>query len=168
MSQPTPPPPDIGTQLDSSPTPAPGWRGRTSHRLRVNRRLRSKASHLAPPQSPGEIGRLGGYRILRILGEGGMGMVYEGEDLVLKRRVAVKVMRPEIAAEADAKGRFLREAQATAALHDDYIVTIHQVGEERGVPFLVMPLLAGESLHSRLKKGRLTIAEAVRVGRQTA
>jgi hypothetical protein len=109
---------------------------------------------LAPAQFPDEIGRLGDYRVLRVVGSGGMAVVFEAEDPRLRRRVAMKVMKPEIAASPDARERFLREAQSVAALQHDHVIAIHQVAEDRGVPFFVMPLLAGESLYSRLKRSR--------------
>ncbi len=115
---------------------------------------------LAPPQQPGELGRLGPYRILKVLGEGGMGLVFQAEDPQLKRLVALKVMKPALAASATARQRFLREAQAMAALEHDHIVTIHHVGEERGVPFLTMQLLRGETLDERLKEEGETPAES--------
>jgi len=105
---------------------------------------------LSPAEGPGELGRLGGYRVLWVLGAGGMGVVFEAEDPQLKRRVALKVMKPALAASDSARQRFLREAQATAALEHDHIVSIYQVGQDRGVPFLAMPLLKGETLEDRL------------------
>jgi serine/threonine protein kinase len=124
---------------------------------------------LAAPQQPDELGRLGGYRVLRLLGTGGMGMVFEAEDPVLKRRVALKVMQPDVALRPASRQRFLREAQLAAALEHEHVVAIHQVGEERGVLFLAMPLLAGEALEDRLQREqRLPVAEAVRIGRQVA
>lgn len=122
----------------------------------------------SPPQQPDELGRLGGYRILRLLGEGGMGMVFEAEDLGLGRRVAIKVLRPgEI--EASQRKRFLQEAQLAASLVSDHIVTIHQVGEDEGRLFIVMQLLRGESLEDRLKReGWLPLAEALRIAREAA
>src|SRR5262249_47571358 len=82
--------------------------------------------------------------------------------------VAIKVMRPGLGG-ADARRRFLREARAAAALTHDNIVTIHHVGEEHGVPFLVMPLLEGETLGTRLQRdGRLALAETLRIGREIA
>src|SRR4051812_11810776 len=71
---------------------------------------------LAPPEGPGEIGRLGGYRVIKVLGAGGMGVVYQAEDPQLKRPVALKVMKPVLAANEAAAARFIREAQAMAAL----------------------------------------------------
>jgi WD40 repeat protein/serine/threonine protein kinase len=124
---------------------------------------------LAPPEEPGEIGRLGTYRVLRILGTGGMGLVLLAEDPHLLRHVAIKMMRPGLPGGADARRRFLREARACAALTHDHIVTIHHVGEERGAPFLVMPLLEGETLGQRLQReGRLPLAEILRIGREVA
>ncbi len=124
---------------------------------------------LAPAQGAGEIGRLGPYRVLKVLGSGGMGMVLQAEDPMLKRTVALKVMRPELAAAPDARERFLREAQATAAIEHPHIIHVYQVGEDRGVPFLAMPFLKGEPLDERLRREpRLPVAEAVSLGRQIA
>src|SRR5271170_6392418 len=109
-------------------------------------------SFLGPPQAADEIGRLGPYRILKVLGAGGMGVVFKAEDPSLKRLVAIKAMLPAIAASVSAKKRFLREAQAAAGIKHHHIVTIHQVGEDRGVPFLAMEFLEGEPLDDRLKR----------------
>jgi serine/threonine protein kinase len=124
---------------------------------------------LAPPQSPGELGRLGPYRVLKVLGAGGMGIVFQAEDPQLQRLLALKVMKPSLAISGDARERFLREARAAAAIDHDHIVTIYHVGEDRGVPFLAMPLLRGESLEARLLRcGKPTLAETLRIGRETA
>jgi serine/threonine protein kinase len=124
---------------------------------------------LAPPEGPNELGRLGPYLICRTLGSGAMGIVFEAEDAHLKRRVALKVMNPSLAAHADFHRRFLREAQLAAAIDHEHIVTIYQVGEDRGVPFLAMKLLQGESLEDRLRrKGRLPVPEVLRIGREIA
>lgn len=126
-------------------------------------------SYLAPAQQSDEIGRLGDYRVLQILGRGGMGVVFRAEDPLLKRQVALKVMKPSIAASRSAKERFLREAQCTAAIEHDHIVHIYQVGEDRGVPFIAMPFLRGESLKTRLEReGRLPQSEVVRIGKEVA
>src|SRR5439155_6860294 len=103
-------------------------------------------SFLAPAQRPDELGRLGHYRVLRLLGEGGMGMVFDAEDTVLQRHVALKVLKPKVAQEEEARVRFLREARAAAAINHDNIVTIFEVGEERGLPFFAMEFLKGESV----------------------
>jgi serine/threonine protein kinase len=124
---------------------------------------------LAPPEADDELGRLGKYRILRVLGHGGMGVVYEAEDPRLKRSVAIKAMLPGTAASVTASKRFLLEAQAMAAVEHDHIIRIYQVDEDRGVPFLAMEFLRGESLDRRLaREPRLPIAEVLRIGRQVA
>jgi serine/threonine protein kinase len=124
---------------------------------------------LAPPQAPGEMGRLGPYRVIKILGAGGMGVVFQAEDPRLKRPVAVKAMKPALASSESARARFTREAIATAAIKHDHIVTIYQVGEDRGVPFLAMEFLEGEALDARLRReGALPVAEVVRIGREVA
>src|SRR5262249_42923580 len=90
------------------------------------------------------------------------------EDLQLGRPVALKAMRPSSASEGSRR-RFLREARATAAIEHDNIITIYQVGEHAGIPFLAMQLLQGETLDARLKaRNRLPVAEAIRIGRQLA
>ena len=124
---------------------------------------------LAPPQAADELGRLGPYRVLQVLRAGGMGVVFRAEDPQLQRLVALKAMLPGLAASDSAKQRFLREARAAAAIKHDHIVTIHQVGEDRGVPFLAMEFLEGESLDERLKReSKLPLAEVLRIGREMA
>jgi serine/threonine protein kinase len=124
---------------------------------------------LAPPQGPGEIGRLGPYRVLKVLGAGGMGVVYQAEDPDLRRLVALKAMLPALAASASARERFLREARSAAAIDHDNIVHIYQVGTDRGVPFLAMQFLQGETLDDRLKRSaKITTADVLRIARETA
>src|SRR5688572_24073347 len=86
--------------------------------------------NFAAPAHAGEVGQLGRYRVLQKLGAGGMGAVYLGYDSALERKVALKVMLPQHAANRDARERFLREARAAAKVHSDHVVTIHDVGEE--------------------------------------
>jgi predicted Ser/Thr protein kinase len=124
---------------------------------------------LAPPQKAGELGRLGSYRVLKLLGQGGMGMVFQAEDVQLRRLTALKVMHPHIAVQEQARARFLREARAAAALKHDHVVTIYQVGEERGVPFLAMEFLAGKSLEEWLRPDRqASIQETITIAKQIA
>jgi serine/threonine protein kinase len=108
---------------------------------------------LSAPHAPGELGRLGGYKVTKILGRGGMGMVLAAEDPHLGRSVAIKVMLPTIAAQQEARQRFLLEAKSAAAVEHENIIPIWQVAEDRGVPFLAMPLLNGVSLDEALKMG---------------
>ena len=111
---------------------------------------------------PGLPTSIGGYRILSILGEGGMGRVYLAEDPKLGRQIALKVMRADLAVNPQARERFVREARAVAAIEHDHVIGIFQVGEENGIPFLAMPLLKGETLDARLKRERhLPVPEAV-------
>jgi serine/threonine protein kinase len=127
------------------------------------------SSLLAPAVEPDELGRLGPYRVLGMLGRGGMGVVFLAEDPSLHRKVALKALAPALTSDASARQRFLHEARTAAALEHDHIVTIYQVGEDRGVPFLAMPLLKGETLERRLRReGRLPVAEVLRIGREIA
>lgn len=124
---------------------------------------------LRPPLEPGEMGTLGGYRVVRVLGRGGMGVVLEAIDPGLNRRIALKAMRPALANNLIAKQRFVREAELAASVEHDHIVPIFQIGEDRGVLFLAMPLLRGEPLDAKIKRdGRLTPIEVARYGRQAA
>lgn len=120
----------------------------------------------APPPGLGEIG---GYRIVKQLGQGGMGVVFQAEDPQLRRTVALKVMRGDIAESEQSRARFLREAQAAAKLKHDNIVTIYQVGEDMGVPFLAMEFLQGKSLEEWLRPDRrATVVETLTIGKQIA
>ncbi len=129
----------------------------------------SLTAFLSPPQADDELGRLGKYRILKVLGHGGMGVVFQAEDSLLERQVAIKAMLPTLSASASAGQRFLREAKAMAAVKHDHIVTIYQVDEERGVPFLAMEFLQGEPLDRRLGRDKkLAVPEVLRIGREIA
>lgn len=138
----------------------------------IEARARSaELAFLAPPRGGGEIGWLGRYRVLRLLGSGGMGMVFLAEDATLQRPVALKTLRPETSADPDARERFLREARAAAAVKSPHVVTLYDVGLEGNVSYLAMELLEGESLESRISRTDrqpLHPAEVVRVGRETA
>src|SRR5262249_5046192 len=93
----------------------------------------------------------------------------EAEDVKLRRRVALKVMRPEAASNPQHRERFLREARTAASVHSDHVCPIYQVGEDRGVPFIAMLLLKGEPLDARMKRdGALPLDEVVRIGRGIA
>ena len=124
---------------------------------------------LGPAPRPGVLGTLAQYEVLAVIGQGGMGMVYKALDPALNRLVAVKVMAPQLAAVAAARRRFAREARAAAAVSHEHVVPIYAVDEFRGLPYLVMPFIAGESLQDRLDRcGPLKLPEILRIGRQVA
>jgi len=128
-------------------------------------------SFLTRTNTPGRIGRLGGFEVIRLIGRGGMGVVLHASDPVLQRDVALKILDPQLANNDTARQRFCREARAAASVTDENIVTIHQVDEDAksGLPFLVMQLVVGESLDQRLRRVKtLTVAEAVRLGSQAS
>ena len=95
---------------------------------------------------------LGHYRIVREIGSGGMGEVYLAEDTTLDRQVALKVLPPELADDADRRARFTREARAVAALNHPNIVTVHSVEESGGVHFITMELVKGKTLAELLPR----------------
>src|SRR6476469_5785567 len=110
------------------------------------------------------------FRVLELLGAGGMGVVYRAEDVRLNRSVALKFMLPGYAIDADASARFLREARSVAALDHSNICTVHEVGEsEDGHLFLAMSYYAGETLKDRLTRdGPLSADQAVDIATQIA
>src|SRR5262245_28609899 len=99
--------------------------------------------------------RLGPYEVLDALGAGGMGEVYRARDSRLERTVAIKVLPSHLSSNADLKQRFVREARAISWLQHPHICTLHDVGSQDGVDFLVMEFLEGESLAHRLVRGPL-------------
>lgn len=111
--------------------------------------------------------RVGDYRIKALVGEGAMGQVYLAQDLVLGRRVALKLLR-RAAVERDGVARFLDEARATAAFSHPHIVTLHAVGEHDGRPYLALEYLDGESLRARCSTGPLPERDALRAVRAIA
>lgn len=123
---------------------------------------------MPPASRPGFIGELGGIQILRRIGQGAMGIVFEGLDPKLNRVVAVKVLSPRLATDAEARSRFLREARAVATLTHEHIVAIHAIDELGDLPFLVLQHIPGQSLANRLaERPQLTVDEIVRIGVQT-
>jgi len=110
----------------------------------------------------------GKYKIIEKLGEGGMGVVYKAEDTRLKRTVALKFLPPDLTGDPEAKERFLREAQAAAALSHPNICTIHEIDEEEGKAFIAMEYIEGQSIYERIKKGPLKLDEALNIALQAA
>src|SRR5205823_14433649 len=126
---------------------------------------------LAPSDNPAYLGRLGPYEVIGVLGEGGMGVVLKAFDPALSRIVAIKVLAPPMAASGAARRRFSREAKAAAAVVHDHVIAIYAVDNDpkSGLPYLVMPYIAGRSLQERIdREGPLRPEEVLRIGRQTA
>lgn len=108
------------------------------------------------------------YRILSHLGQGGMGAVYLAEDVNLGRKVALKVMLPEIAAHEHRLKRFLREAKLSSSINHPNVVGFYEIGEDQGTHFLAIEYIEGVTLRTRLMDGPLSVDEAVRIARQVA
>jgi serine/threonine protein kinase len=111
---------------------------------------------------------LGHYRIVEQIGAGGMGVVYRAHDERLDRDVAIKVLPEEVAGVQDRLARFEREAKTLASLNHSNIATLHGLEEERNTRFLVMELVAGESLSTVIARGALSSDEAVPIAVQVA
>jgi WD40 repeat protein len=131
--------------------------------------FRPRYDFLSPPGSPDELGRLGRFVVRRTLGAGGMGIVFVADDPRLGRSVALKVVRPELLGRADSREKFLAEARSIAGVENEHVVGIHEADEANGVPYLVMPLLQGESLEEHgTRRGPLPIDELLRLAREIA
>ena len=112
--------------------------------------------------------KLGPYEIQAPLGAGGMGEVYRARDTRLGRDVAIKVLPAHLSDNPDLKQRMEREARAISSLNHPHICTLHDVGSQDGVAFLVMEYLEGETLADRLHRGELPLDEALKIGIQIA
>jgi Tol biopolymer transport system component len=110
---------------------------------------------------PGE--RLGAYTVLRLLGSGGVGEVWRARDERLGRDVAIKVLLPHFSSDADRLRRFAEEARTAGALNHSNILTVYDVGEHNGIPYLVSECLEGQSLRRRLQAGPLPADEIIAV-----
>ena len=111
---------------------------------------------------------LGPYTIVAPLGAGGMGEVYRARDARLNRDVAIKIVPPAVAGNAEALARFERESRAVAALSHPNILTIFDVGQSNGHPYSVMELLEGETLRARIAHGPLPVRKAVEIAAHIA
>src|SRR5215471_1532134 len=111
---------------------------------------------------------IGHYRIIKSLGAGGMGEVYQAEDMQLKRRVAIKFLRPESAGDERASRRFIREAQAAATLDHPNICSVYEVGRDDGLDYIVMQYVEGETLAARIRRQPPEFEESLDIASQVA
>lgn len=119
---------------------------------------------LEPPQKERELGRIGPYNVLALIGEGGMGAVFRAEDSRLKRDVALKTMQKKWANSPVGRKRFVEEARSMAAVHHDNVATIFEVGIHEGTPFLAMEMLEGKPLNKLIKeKHQFSVEEIFRI-----
>jgi eukaryotic-like serine/threonine-protein kinase len=116
--------------------------------------------------SPGD--QLGPYRIVRLLGAGGMGAVYRARDPRLERDVAIKVLHAAALTDDDRRARFLQEAKAASALSHPNIVTVYDIGAEGDVVYMVMELVDGQPLDELIPESGMRVQQALRVGAQIA
>jgi formylglycine-generating enzyme required for sulfatase activity/serine/threonine protein kinase/Leucine-rich repeat (LRR) protein len=124
--------------------------------------------YLEPSTKPGSLGRLAHYEVLEVVGQGAFGTVLRAFDEKLQRVVAIKVMAPELAATSPARKRFVREAQASAQIRHEHVVSVYSV-EEKPIPYLVMEYIPGVTLQQRLdEKGPLDVPTMLRLGTQIA
>jgi eukaryotic-like serine/threonine-protein kinase len=112
--------------------------------------------------------RLGPYEITAAIGEGGMGQVYKAKDTRLDRTVAIKILPALLATDRQFRERFDREARAISQLDHPHICPLHDVGEQDGTSYLVMPFLDGETLEQRLQRGPVNVADAIQIATQIA
>lgn len=108
------------------------------------------------------------YRILEKIGKGGMGVVYKAEDKKLKRTVALKFLPSELTQNQESKERFIREAQAAAALNHPHICIIHEIDESEGQTFIAMEYIEGQSLMEKIMSGPLKTDESIEIAVQIA
>src|SRR5262249_1243488 len=123
-------------------------------------------SQTAPQLLAGQ--SIGAYKILSLIGRGGMGAVYRARDERLRRDVAIKVLPASLANDAERLRRFEQEAHATSALNHSNILTIYDIGTQDGAPFIVAELLEGEELRAQLESGALPVRRAVEYAQQIA
>ena len=124
---------------------------------------------LDPAENPAELGKIGRFRIIEILASGGMGLVFRSVDSNLDREVCIKLLNPRLEFDAEAISRFERETREVARMNSERIVTVLEVGRQRGLPYFVMPMLEGMSLRSMLDAhGSVPSDRAIEITRQLA
>jgi serine/threonine protein kinase len=150
--------------------PAGTTKGASPKRREAGRDMRDEVlALLAPGGDPASLGRLDYFEVLEVVGCGGMGVVFKARDTKLQRVVAIKVLVPLLAANGTARKRFVREAQAAAAVRDNHVVDIHGVQDDGSVPYLVMEFIGGVTLEQRMERREpMEVKEILRIGMQAA
>ncbi len=149
---------------------------RRGYRLKAPVESPEPATKVQPPEpapqisvSAGLIGKkVAHYRVLEVLGGGGMGVIYRAEDINLGRPVAIKFLPEELASDRTALERFEREARAASALNHPHICTVHEFGQHEGQSFLVMELLEGQTLEHEITGRPLAVDRILKFGVQIA
>ncbi len=121
---------------------------------------KNSSSHLAE--------QIGHYRIIALIGEGGMGEVYLAEDTRLNRKIALKILPIQFTKEADRVARFQRESRAASALNHPNIITIFEIGQDQNIHFIASEYIEGDTLRQKLGRGKLRIKEAIEITLQIA
>ena len=164
---------DVEALLAQHPQLSEEQRSKVRKLVRAAGIVGNDSAHVGSTAATLPFERIAAYRLLAVLGEGGMGMVYLAEHEFLKRRVALKLVRPELRLSQTTRERFQREALAVARLKHPHIVTVHDAGEERGIAYLAMELVEGQGLDERLAQlrqggGRMPVREAVQMASDIA
>ncbi len=123
---------------------------------------------LGQTMNPLPVKSIAHYRIVEPIGAGGMGAVYKAYDIKLQRTVALKLLPSEYVAQDDRRRRFFQEARAASALSHPHILTIYEVGEDDGRPYIAMEYVEGETLRQKIKKNGLQLAEVLDIAIQIA
>ena len=155
-----------GVLHDAAQASAATLAGLTSARAQVSGEANA-ADLVAPPVDAAGL-FAARYRIVCLLGRGGMGVVYQAEDVRLKRFVAMKFLGAALSAQPQARSRFLREAQAAAALDDPHVCTVYEAGEDQGRAYIAMAFIDGPTLKDKIATAPLAIDEAVAIARDVA
>ncbi|MEM9828035.1 MAG: protein kinase [Planctomycetota bacterium] len=162
LPQPSHPQPDADRQLAERLSTQAAEISRQLERDQVD-------SILFPTDQPDRLGRFGNYEVIGIIGSGATAIVLKAHDPSLGRNVAIKVLRPTLAVSGLARQRFSREARAVAAITHPAVIEIYGVAEQRGIPYLVMPYIRGQSLARRIAAaGTLELEPLLRIAGQIA
>ncbi|HEX2524338.1 MAG TPA: protein kinase, partial [Terriglobia bacterium] len=129
--------------------------------------LEKAAKMIAQEKPEALVGQqFGSYQILSLLGAGGMGVVYKARDTRLNRSVAIKVLPSDKMSDPERKRRFIQEARAASALNHPNIITLHDIGSESGIDFIVMEYVAGKTLDQRIPRKGMRLSEALKLAIQ--